>query len=56
MVEVFGGVILLLVCVYVLVNVVIGLIMGGYEVKFGLVLWWVVLLSVSNLVMVVFVV
>lgn len=53
--EVFGGVILLLVCIYVLVNVVIGVIIGGYEVKVGFVLVWVVVLCVSNLGMVVFV-
>jgi cation diffusion facilitator family transporter len=51
LVEVFGGAILALACVYALINAVNGLIGGGHEVAFGFGAAWAGILSVVGLAM-----
>lgn len=51
LVEVFGGAILALACVYAVINAVNGLIGGGHEVAFGFGAAWAGILSVVGLAM-----
>ena len=55
LVEVFGGAILALACVYAVINAINGLIGGGHEVEYGFGAAWAAVLSVIGLTMALFV-